>query len=123
MNDAITFVPSQAWANMITIAGGLVTLWALIKIIGEIFRFFKKPEKKQDEMLQEHERVLAEHSAKLKEYDMYFLQDKARLDDIDESNRVTQKALLALLSHALNGNDVDSLKIAKKSLEDYLTNK
>ena len=123
MNDPITFIPSEAWANMITIAGGLVTLWALIKIVGELIRLIKKPERKQDDILTEHGRLLAEHSDKLKELDMYLSEDKDRLDDIDEASRVTQKALLALLAHAINGNDVDGLKAAKKALEEYLTNK
>ena len=42
---------------------------------------------------------------------------------IEKSNKITQTALLALLKHSLNGNDVDSLKDAEKSLEEYLIEK
>lgn len=41
---------------------------------------------------------------------------------IDEGNRVTQKALLALMRHAINGNDIDKLKNARDALEEYITN-
>jgi hypothetical protein len=34
-----------------------------------------------------------------------------------------QQSMLALLSHALNGNDVDSLKKAKEDLQNYLIGK
>lgn len=40
---------------------------------------------------------------------------------IDEGNRVTQRAILALMSHAINGNDIDKLKDARNELENYLT--
>jgi hypothetical protein len=36
---------------------------------------------------------------------------------------VTQQALLALMSHAINGNDIDKLSRAKDDLESYLINK
>ena len=57
------------------------------------------------------------------EYDEFFRNDKARLDAIEEGNRVTQKALLALLSHGIDGNDVDSMRQAKGELEEYLIKK
>lgn len=43
--------------------------------------------------------------------------------EIDNGNRITQKAILALMKHAINGNDVDSLKDAEKKLEEYLVEK
>lgn len=42
---------------------------------------------------------------------------------IDDGNKVTQRAILALMKHAINGNDIDELKKAEKSLEEYLVEK
>lgn len=42
-------------------------------------------------------------------------------NSIDEGNRVTQRAILALMSHSINGNDIDKLKEARNDLEKYLT--
>lgn len=49
--------------------------------------------------------------------------DKDKLDNFSEGERITQQALLALMSHAINGNDTDKLEAAKNRLEEYLINK
>ena len=56
-------------------------------------------------------------------YDSHFDSDLRRLDKQEEGNKVTQKALLALISHALDGNDIDSLRKARTDLNDYLIDK
>jgi hypothetical protein len=55
---------------------------------------------------------------------------KQKFDDYDkelasikESNKVTQRAILALLKHSIDGNNTDSLHKAEEELTDYLTNK
>lgn len=49
--------------------------------------------------------------------------DKDRIKELERSNVVTQEALLALLSHAIDGNNTVALTKAKDSLKDYLTHK
>ena len=56
-------------------------------------------------------------------YDSHFDSDLRRLESIEEGNRVTQKVLLALVSHALDGNDIEGLREAKKDMEQYLINR
>lgn len=41
----------------------------------------------------------------------------------DKGNHITQEAILALMSHAINGNDVEKLRKAKEKLENYLIEK
>lgn len=59
------------------------------------------------------------------EEDMKFVKtcldnDNKRLNKFDEATRVTQKAILALMSHAINGNDTDKLIEARDELQNYL---
>lgn len=49
--------------------------------------------------------------------------DNQRFKEQERGNRVTQQALLALMSHAINGNDTDKLVEAKNKLEQYLIEK
>jgi hypothetical protein len=49
--------------------------------------------------------------------------DNDRIKSIEEGNKVTQKALLALMSHALNDKDDSKLLEAKDELERYLINR
>ena len=59
----------------------------------------------------------------LEEVDRYLAQDKMRLDEYGEGSRTTQRALLALLANAIDGNNVDQLKKAKEELEGFLINR
>ena len=52
--------------------------------------------------------------------DKFFEKDNRHICTIEEGNRVTQRALLALLSHAINGNNTAELKKAEADLSEYL---
>lgn len=49
--------------------------------------------------------------------------DKQRLDEHDRGSRILQKSMLALLSHAIDGNNVEPLREAKTELERFLIEK
>lgn len=53
-------------------------------------------------------------------YDDHFAKDLGRIEKIEEGNKVTQQALLALLNHAIDGNDIAEVRKASKDLTDYL---
>lgn len=53
-------------------------------------------------------------------YDDHFAKDLGRIEKIEEGNKVTQQALLALLNHAIDGNDIEEVKNASKDLTNYL---
>ena len=53
-------------------------------------------------------------------YDDHFAKDLGRIEKIEEGNKITQRALLALLNHAIDGNDIAEVKSASKDLTDYL---
>lgn len=57
---------------------------------------------------------------KLNHHDTHFREDLKRIEEIEEGNKVTQKALLALLSHARDGNNTDQLVRAETELTQYL---
>ena len=48
------------------------------------------------------------------------VKDFNRLNKLEEGNIVTQRALLALLAHGIDGNDIEAMRKAKAELTDYL---
>lgn len=58
-----------------------------------------------------------------KEVDGKLETDKKHLDNIDAGNRVTQLALLALLDHGIDGNNIDQMQHAKEELQNHLINR
>ena len=57
-----------------------------------------------------------------KDVDRKLDRDNDRLRDIDSGNRVTQRALLALLDHGIDGNNIKQMQDAKEALQDHLIN-
>ena len=103
-------------AAALAVAGAISTLagagnW-IVKLIGAI----KAPNAEQDRRLSDLEKHM-------EEVDGYLANDKKRLDNIDESTRVTQRALLALLAHGIDGNHQSQMEEAKNELELHLIKK
>ena len=71
------------------------------------------PNRKQDERIAAIEERLARH-------DQLLAKDKNRLDAIEDGNRCSQRALLALLSHGIDGDGVEAMKKAKDELTNFL---
>ena len=58
-----------------------------------------------------------------KEVDRKLRSDNDHLSNIDSDNRVTQRALLALLDHGIDGNNIEQMQHAKEELQDHLINR
>lgn len=127
MEPVIQFTLSQAWALALSIAGGFVTIAAAVAVIIKIVKAAKRPNELQnaeiDKMHKRQDRFEERLDKMTREYEEFFRRDKERLDVIESGNRVIQRAILALLSHGIDGNDVASMKNAKKELEEYLITK
>ena len=123
MDNVISFTPAQLIAVIIAICGAIVTISAAIGVITKALEKIKEPETAQNKRLELIEIKLETHDKILEKYQEFFTNDDNRFKSIERSNKVTQNALLALLKHALNGNDIDALKDAEKSLEAYLIEK
>lgn len=67
--------------------------------------------------LEEHQK---ENSITLEVHDRKILESEQRISHSEQGNNVTMKALLALLSHGIDGNAIEPMKEAKAALENYL---
>lgn len=103
-------------AIALAVAGGISTLAGAGNWIIKIISALKAPNAEQDRRLSDLEKHM-------EEVDGYLATDKKRLDNIDESTRVTQRALLALLAHGIDGNHQSQMEDAKKELESHLIKK
>jgi len=112
---------SQVW-------GWIMAVFVAVVSIDKGIDVFKKwhkasPDGQQNEKIAEMDKRLVVVEQAIIRHGELFRNDKMRLEAIEESNRVTQEALLALLSHAIDGNDVGRCVKAKDALEKYLIQK
>lgn len=123
MDTVIQFTPSQLIALILGVCAAIVTISAAIGVIAKVLDKARAPEKEQNERLDAHEKRLNAHDEIIEKFKEYFDNDDRRFKEIERSNKITQSALLALLKHSINGEDITSLKEAERSLEEYLIEK
>lgn len=127
MNTVISFTPAQLVSVLLAICAAIVTIATAINVINSWIQKRRekkqKPEDDQNERIKRIEELLVEYSKKFEQYDMFLKNDNRRLSAIEESIKIDRRGFLALIKHAIDGNDIESLKASRKELEDYLLNK
>ena len=97
------------WTVVQLICTGIITLGGAGAIIASVYRWSRNPDKERDETLKKHSEALD--------------RDNKRLRELEESNKIIMRSLLALMSHELDGNHTDALKEARDDLQKYLIQK
>jgi len=117
--DTITI--SQAWAWLLALFVAIATIDKGI----DIFKKWRKnsPEGKQDDKITNIDKRLVTVEQAIIRHTELLGNDKARFETIEAGNYVTQEALLALLSHAIDGDDDEQLRKARSNLQNYLIKK
>ena len=107
---------TDVWAWVLAAASAVVLLSNAAEKIAKAVKAAKAPNEAQDRRLTAAEKDIADIKG-------FLANDKKRLDALEEGNRVTQRALIALLGHGLDGNNQKEMATAKADLESYLINR
>ena len=110
------FTPTEIWTAVLAIASAIVLLSNAAEKIAKAVQAAKAPNQALSDRMDEWDEWKKGVDAKLDA-------DKKRLDGIDSGNRVTQLALLALLDHGIDGNNIDQMQHAKEELQNHLINR
>ena len=62
-------------------------------------------------------------AAMLKSHEEMLKSDRERLSALEEQQRIMLRALMAMLSHEVNGNSVDKLRASVAEIQDFLIRK
>ena len=107
---------TEIWTLISSVATAIILLANAGEKIIKMVKVAKAPNDQQNDRLS----VLEEWR---KTVDRKLENDKTHLDNIDAGNRVTQLALLALLDHGIDGNNIDQMQHAKEELQNHLINR
>ena len=102
------------WAVLLAICGGIVTIISAIEKIVNAGKVINSPNTEQNRRI----KALEERCDK---FEQYFFRDNQRLADLEQTLSILMRSQFALLSHAINGNDVDGLKKVHDEMLDYLS--
>ena len=127
MSNPITITPQDIVNVILAFCGAIITISAAFAVVWKVVDHFKAPDKQQDEKIEALEKDVKEIKDRLEEGDRRFQKDYERMNDIEEGFRKVTKIIIeslqALTAHAIDGNNTEELKGAKKSLDNYLMNK
>ena len=106
---------AEVWGWIAAVLAAIVLISNAAGKIVQAVKAAKAPNDQQNERLNALEEWREEVDRKL-------IRDNDRFKDIDSGNRVTQRALLALLDHGIDGNNIKQMQDAKEALQDHLIN-
>lgn len=102
--------------NAITVMTALNLIWTVGNIISVIVAKVKSPNVRQDERITSLE-------TRTEQIEKHLDNDNKRLQEIEKGNRITQQSILALMRHAIDGNNIDQLREAESHMQEYLIQK
>ena len=105
------------WQTTIVIAAGVLTLFNLGDKIITWIKEVKKPRSDLEARVEKLEQVIEF------DYEVRFKRDLERINEMEKSNKLIIKSLLALMRHAEDGNNIEKLKEASAEIQDYMLNK
>lgn len=108
--------PPMIWAWVLAAASAIVLLANAVEKIVKAVKAAKAPNEHQNERLDALEKWRDEVDRKLNH-------DNDRLGKIDAGNRATMHAILALLDHGIDGNNIKQMQDAKTELQEHLINR
>ena len=108
--------PGELWAWLLAAALAVTTLANAVEKIVKAWKAWKAPNDHQNERLNALEEWKREVDRKLN-------RDNDRLGDMEIGNRATMHALLALLDHGIDGNNIKQMQDAKEELQNHLINR
>lgn len=101
---------------ILAIASAIGVVSNAVEKVIKVWKTAKAPNDVQDKRLDELEKWRRDVDLKLNS-------DKSRLDSIEEGDRSIQRALIALLDHGIDGNNIKQMQDAKAELQNYLINR
>lgn len=96
-------------------AVALVLIGAYNTIMGAI-KTHREEQRRKDAPVNNLEEQVKGHEEELK-------RDNDRLKELEDGNRIMMRAMMALLSHDINGNSSEKLKQSLEEIQQYLIDK
>ncbi len=124
MDHIITTTPQDIVNSILAICGAIITVSAAFTVIYKAVMKAREPDKMQNKRISGLEDQVTKIEARLELGNKRFEHDTERVDVMELSMKdaiqVIIETLQALTVHAIDGNNTEDLKAARKQLTDYL---
>lgn len=115
LDTQITISLGQIVTGLLAACAALTAVAGAWAVLLKAWKAFKAPETGQNARL-------AALEAAVKKHGEYLDADNKRIKRVEDGQRREMRALLALVRHALDGNDIEALRKSDEELHDFLLN-
>ena len=103
--------------------GQLAGLAALVLVLVGAYNTIMNAVKNYRDEKSRKDKPVSTLEAKVNDHEERLARDGRRINDLEESNRIIMRALMAMLSHEINGNSDEKLKASFDEIQKYLIEK
>lgn len=106
-------IQTLTFEQLVGTAAVILLLVGIYNTVMTAIKTQRDEKKRRDQPVSNLEQLVQGHDEKL-------AKDHERLSDLEESNRILMRAMMALMSHELNGNSNDKLQASYEEIQQYL---
>ena len=100
--------------------GQLAGLAALVLVLVAAYNTIMTAVKNYREEKSRKDKPVSTLETKVNDHEERLDRDHKRLNELEESNRIIMRALMAMLSHEINGNSDDKLRASFDEMQQFL---
>ena len=100
--------------------GQLAGLAALVLVLVGAYNTIMNAVKNYREEKSRKDKPVSSLEAKVNDHEERLGRDDRRINDLEESNRIIMRALMAMLSHEINGNSDEKLRASYDEIQQFL---
>lgn len=106
-------VQALTFEQLVAAVAVILLLLGVYNTVMGALKTWREEKKRRNQPVSTLETTVAEHGERLD-------RDHKRLNELEESNRIIMRALMALMSHEINGNSDEKLRASYEEIQKYL---
>lgn len=117
MDNQIVFSPADMIALIKSICYLIAAVAAAAGAISVLINKLRAPDRGRDKRIEECEKRIDDATAKIEKLSAYVHRDFVHFEELEKSNKVFQRGILALVNHSIDGNNVEELKAVSDEIK------
>lgn len=115
-----TFTLAQIYTAFIGLLGLIISVGGAGAVVAKIITRVKQPNMEQDALINAQKLRIDELEKKTIELEAHVKTISKIIDNTNKWQKVMSKAVLALLDHGINGNNIEPMQDSSKEIREFL---
>ena len=116
-------ITDLTFGKIIAAAAIILCLIGIYNVCMTALKNWREEQKRKKAPIEKLENGTISMKDEIKTHSQMIAEDRERLSALEEQNRIMLRALMAMLSHELNGNSTEKLSASVSEIQDFLIRK